>query len=124
MLVPVAAWVSGAWEAAAVTVMTIVAAAFLVGEVLVVRSVLRERGNVRFAALSIGCHAVLVVAAAATLPVAYAVLALVLLLRAALLTVLQQRLAASAHPLRPVHVGLLELACSVALVVIAFAVPL
>ncbi len=124
VLVPVAAWVSGAWEAAAVTTMTIVAAAFLVGEVLVVRSVMRERGNTRFAVLSLGYHAILVVAAFLLLPPAYAALALILLLRAALLPALQGRWATTSHPLRPVQVGMLELACSLALVLVAFAVPI
>jgi hypothetical protein len=123
VLVPVAAWVSGVREAETVAVMTVVAAVFLVGEVLVVRSVLRERGNVRFAALSIGFHGVLVLAAAAMLPAAYAVLALLLLLRAALVPRLQRRWATTAHPLRPIHVGLSELAWSTGLVVVAFAFP-
>jgi hypothetical protein len=124
VLVPVAAWVSGVWDADAVARMTLVAGAFLVGEVLVVRSVLRERASARFAGLSVGYHAVLVVAAAAALPTAYLVLASVLLLRAALLPAVQRRWAATSPPLKPVHVGLLELACSVALVVVGFATAL
>jgi hypothetical protein len=94
------------------------------GEVLVVRSVLRERGNVRFAALSVGFHAGFAVAAIIALPAAYATLALILLLRSALLPVIQRRRATTSHPLRPVHVGMLELGCSVALVLVAFVVPL
>jgi hypothetical protein len=123
MLVPAMAWVSGAWDARDVTLMTAVAAAFLVGEVLVVRSVIRERGNRRFVRRSLGFHAVLVLAALALLPAAYAILALIFLLRAGLVPALQARRAGSSHPLRPVHVGMLELACSVALEVVAFAVP-
>ena len=124
VLVPVAAWVSGAWAAAAVTVMTMVAAVFLVGEVLVVRSVLRERGNTRFVVLSLGYHAILVAAAMLVLPPAYAVLALILLLRAALLPALQGRWGTTSHPLRPVQVGMIELTASGALVLVAFAVPI
>jgi hypothetical protein len=124
VLVPAAAWVSGAWDVEDVTRMAIVAAAFLVGEVLVVRSVLRERGNARFAGLSLGYHAVLVIAAAVALPAAYATLALILLLRSASLPVVQRRWATTSHPLKPVQVGLLELGCSVALVLVAFTVPL
>jgi hypothetical protein len=124
VLVPATAWVSGAWDAEVVTTMAVVAAAFLVGEVLVVRSVLRERGNSRFALLSLGYHAALVVAAVAVLPSVYAVLALVLMLRAALLPIVQRRLATTSRPVRPVHVGMLELGCSVALVLVAFAAPL
>jgi hypothetical protein len=123
LLVPVTAWVSGAWDAQAVTVMTIVAAAFLAGEVLVVRSVIRERENGWFAVVSVGCHGIFVLAALAALPIAYAALALILLARAALLPQLQRRWAKTTHPLRPVHVGMLELACSMALVLVGFAVP-
>lgn len=121
---PVAAWVSGAWDAEAVLVMTVVAAAFLVGEVLVVRSVLRERGNRRFVALSLGYHTLLVIAALAVLHSAYADLALLLLARAALLPRLQGRWATTSHPLRPIHVGLSEFAWSIALVVVALRFPL
>jgi hypothetical protein len=124
VLVPAAAWVSGAWDAGAVWTLTVMAAAFLAGQVLVVRSVLRERGNARFAARSLGYHAVLVVAALVVLPRAYALLALLLIVRAALLPLLQARLATTSHPLRPIHVGLLELGWSMALVVVAFTVPL
>ena len=124
VLVPAAAWVSGTWDLTVVAAMTVVAGAFLGGEVLVVRSVLRERGNRRFAILSTGYHAFLAVAAFLALPSAYAGLALVLLLRAALLPPLQARWATTPHPLRPAQVGLLELACSIALVVVAFAIPL
>jgi hypothetical protein len=123
VLVPAMAWVSSGWDGDAVSVMTVVAAAFLVGEVLVVRSVIRERGNRRFVALSIGFHAALVLAALALLPGAYALLALILLVRAVLVPAFQVRWAGTAHPLRPVHVGMLELACSIALVVVAFTVP-
>lgn len=124
VLVPVAAWVSGAWDADAVVRMSLVAAAFLIGEVLVVRSVLRERGNARFASLSMGYHAVFFIIAAIALPMAYAVLAAVLLLRATLLPEVQRRWATTSHPLKPVHVGMLELACSVALVGVGFGAPL
>jgi hypothetical protein len=122
VLVPVTAWVSSAWDPEAVARMTVVAAVFLVGEVLVVRSVLRERGNVAFGRLSVGYHLVVVVAAAFALPPASAILAIALVVRAALLPVAQRHLAAAPHPLRPVHVGMIELACSIGLVVVAFVV--
>ena len=57
VLVPAAACVSGAWETEAVVGATLVAAGYLVGTVLVVRSVIRERGNRGFVALSVGFHA-------------------------------------------------------------------
>ena len=59
VLVPAAAYVSGAWETEAVVRATLVAAGYLVGTVLVVRSVIRERGNRGFVALSVGFHAAL-----------------------------------------------------------------
>ena len=103
---------------------TLVAAGYLVGTVLVVRSVLRERGNEAFAALSAGFHVVLVVLAALALPAAYAVLALGLAARAAALPVIQRRLAAGPKPLRPIHVGIVEIVSSIAVVVVAFEFPI
>ena len=123
VLVPVAAWVSGAWDAPTVVAMTAVAAATMAGSVLVVRSVLRERANPAFAATSVGVHAAFVVAAALLLPGPYAVLAGALAARAVALPLLQRRLAGGRRPLRPVHVGMVELAASVAVVAVAFAVP-
>lgn len=123
VLVPAAGWVSGAWDPAAVAAATAVAAGYLVGTVLVVRSVIRERGNRAFAALSVGFHALLVAAAAVALPLAYAIVAAGLLARAVALPVVERRRAGTARPLRPLHVGLVEMAASTALVVVAFAVP-
>ncbi|MHB8892141.1 MAG: YwiC-like family protein [Candidatus Limnocylindrales bacterium] len=123
VLVPAAACVSGEFEPARVIASTLVAAGYLVGTVLMVRSVLRERGNEAFAALAAGFHVVLVVVAAVALPIAYAVLGLGLTGRAIALPVLQRRLAASPRPLRPIHVGIVEIVSSVAVVVVAFAAP-
>jgi hypothetical protein len=123
VLVPAAGWVSGAWDPAAVAAATAVAAGYLVGTVLVVRSVIRERGNRAFAALSVGFHAMLVVAAAVALPLPYAIVAAGLLARAVALPVVERRRAGTVRPLRPVHVGLVEVAASTAVVVVAFAVP-
>ena len=124
VLVPAAAYVSGEFDIGRVLAYTLVAAGYLVGTVLVVRSVLRERGNEAFAALSAGFHVVLVVLAALALPAAYAVLALGLAARAAALPVIQRRLAPGPKPLRPVHVGIVEIVASIAVVVVAFAVPI
>jgi len=52
VLVPATAYVSGDFELGRVVPYLVVAAGYLVGTVLVVRSVLRERGNDRFAAVS------------------------------------------------------------------------
>lgn len=123
VLVPAAAWVSGEFEPARVIASTLVAAGYLVGTVLMVRSVLRERGNEAFAALAAGFHVVLVLVAAVALPIAYAVLGLGLTGRAIALPVLQRRLAASPRPLRPIHVGIVEIVSSTAVVVVAFAAP-
>lgn len=129
VLVPAAALVSGPVDVTRVMFATIVAAIYLVGTVLVVRSVLRERGNQAFAALSIGGH--VLVAAGATLatleralPWPYAVLAVALALRAAALPALQRRWAGGPHPLRPIHVGMVEIVSSVWLVTLAFVWPM
>lgn len=124
VLVPVTAWVSEAWDPRRVIACTLVAAGYQLGTVLVVRSVLRERGNGAFLALSTGFHALLVVGAAVALPPPYAALALGLAARAVALPVLQRRMAAGPRPMRPVHVGLTEMAASLAVVLVALLVPI
>lgn len=124
VLVPAAAVASGAWETDVVVRATLVAAGYLVGTVLMVRSVIRQRGNRGFAALSVGFHATLVVAAAATLAWPYAVFFAGLTGRAAALPLVERRRAATARPLRPIHVGIVEIVASTALVVLAFTVPI
>ncbi len=121
VLVPAAAVVSSAFDPERVAVATLVAGGYLVGSVLVVRSVLRERGNVAFAALSVGFHGALVVLAAATLPAGYAAVAGGLLLRAIALPVLQRRWSGGPHPLRPIHAGIVEIVSSLAVVAVSFA---
>lgn len=124
VLVPAAAFVSGEFEIGRVVAYTAIAAGYLLGTVLVVRSVLRERGNDAFAALSIGAHLALAAVAVVFLPFGYGVVALALAARAVALPFLQRRFAGGRHPIRPIHVGLVEIAASVAVCVVAFAVPI
>jgi asparagine N-glycosylation enzyme membrane subunit Stt3 len=124
VLVPVTAWVSGTWDPALVLAYTLVAAGYQVGVVLVVRSVLRERGNEAFAAVSVGFHVALVVLAVLLLPLPYAILAGGLALRSAALPIAQRRLAGGPRPLRPIHVGIVEIVASLAVVVTSLAVPI
>ena len=124
VLVPAAGWVSGAWDPASVAAATAVAAGYLVGTVLVVRSVIRERGNRGFAALSVAFHAACTVAAAATLAWPWAVCFAALTGRAIALPLVERRCSGTARPLRPIHVGIVEIVASTALVVLAFTVPL
>jgi hypothetical protein len=100
------------------------AAAEMAGSVLAVRSVIRERDNVGFAIRSIGYHAVITLAAAATLPLAYAALGAFLTTRAAALPLARRRLASRGRGLRPIQVGLVEAIASIALVAVVLAVPL
>lgn len=125
VLVAAAALVSGQLDPERVVVATLVATGYLVGTVLVVRSVLRERGNEAFAALSIGFHAGLVVLAFGGLALGslswpYAALAIGLAVRAVAVPWTQRRLAGSARPMRPIHVGIVEIVSSVTVVVVAF----
>ncbi len=120
VLVPAAALVGGATDPGRMGVATAIAAVYLFGTVLVVRSVLRERGNRRFAVRSTAFHAVGAALAALTLPAPWAVLGLGLGLRAWLLPVVVDRRARAGRPLRPVHVGMVEAVASVAVVVVAF----
>lgn len=124
VLVPAAAWVSGAWEVEAVNLATGVAAAYLGGTVLAVRSVIRERGNRRFTALSVSFHAALVGLAALALPWPYAACAAGLAARAIALPLVERRRAGTARPLRPIQVGIVEIVAATVLVAVAFAVPL
>jgi len=123
VLVPAAGYVSGAWDANAVVVATAIAAGYLVGTVLVVRSVIRQRGNWAFAALSVGFHAACTIAAAAALPWPYVVYFAALTGRAVALPVVERRAAGGPRPLRPIHVGVVEIVASTTLVFLAFLVP-
>lgn len=123
VLTPVAAYLSGPFEPPTVAIYTAIAAAYLVGTVVVVRSVIRERGNTAFAAGSIGYHAALVAAAAIWLPGPYAVVAAGLTVRAVALPVAQRRRAGTPHPLRPIQVGAVEAVAALAVVLVAFVVP-
>ncbi len=124
VLLPATAYVSGVFELDRVIPYTLVLAGYQVGTVLVVRSVLRERGNEAFARLSVGFHVALIVIAAVWLPPAYAVLAAGLTARAIGLPLAQRRMARGPRPMRPVHVGIVEIFASIAVVVVAFTVPI
>jgi len=124
VLVPAAAFVSGAFDVERVVAYTLVAAAYLFGSVLVVRSVLRERGNAGFAALSVGFHLALVAVVVVSAPLGYALVAAGLAARAAALPVIQRRRASGPRPLRPIHVGIVEIVASLGVVAVSFAVAL
>lgn len=124
VLVPAAAVLAGPTHWLAVERATLLAAIYLAGTVLVVRSVIRERGNGGFAALSVGYHLGAVVVAALLLPWAYVAYVAALAVRAASLPVLQRRWAGSGRPLRPIQVGVVEIVASAALVALAFTVSL
>ncbi len=122
VLVPAAAVVSGSFDPPVVARAALVAALYLLSSVLVVRSMIRERGDRRFYGVSVAYHAVAVVVEAWLLPWAYAALAAAFAVRAAGLPPLQSRLADGPHRLRPIHLGLVELACAVALALVAILV--
>jgi hypothetical protein len=123
VLAPAAAYLSGEWEVGAALRATLVAGGYLGGTVLVVRSVIRQRGNGGFHAASVAFHAALAVVASFTLPWPYAAFAAGLTARAIALPLVERRRAGTAHPLRPVQVGIVEIVASTLLVVVAFAVP-
>jgi hypothetical protein len=124
VLAPAAMLLAGEQRAWPLAAAALVVAAEMAGSVLVVRSCIRERDNPRFAAASVAAHGALTVAAAVTLPVPYAALGLALTVRAAALPVVRARRAAAGRPLRPIQVGMVEAAASIALVLTAFAAPL
>ncbi len=124
VLAPAAMLLAGETRTWVLAAATATAAAEMAGSVLAVRSVIRERDNAAFAGRSVGYHLVITLAAAATLPLAYAALGAALTARAAGLPLVQRRLAETGRVLRPVQVGLVETVASAALVAVAFAVPL
>lgn len=116
-LAPAAAWVGGASAVLAVRA-GLLAAIYLVGTVLVVRSAIRERGNPRFAAVSIGFHLAGVAAAALVLGPACALLVAALAARSALVPVVDATRAHAGSRIRPVELGLMEIVASVAVVTV------
>jgi hypothetical protein len=124
VLVPATAYLAGPLDDSRVALSTLVAGLYLAGTILVVRSVIRERGNVRFVALSVGYHAIAVIWAVVLLPAPYTVLFAVLAARALVLPLFERRLADTAGPLRPIHVGIVEMLASACLVGLCLAVPL
>lgn len=119
VLVPAAALVSGAFAPERVAVAIAVAGAYLLGTLLVVRSVLRERNNAYFQRLSLAFHLLLIAAAALLGPV-WIVLAAGLAARAAALPWWVRRAGGTPRPVRPVHVGAVEAVAAVAVVVAGF----
>ena len=124
VLVPASAYLAGPLDVPRVALATLTAGLYLVGTVLTVRSVIRERGNLRFVALSGGYHVVAAVAALLLLPIAYAALFAALAARALALPMIERHLADTPRPLRPIQVGMVEMLASACLIGICLAVPL
>lgn len=122
LLVPAAAAISGSLAEPSTGRATLAAGVYLVGSVLHVRALIRERGNRWFLATSLAFHGAAVGVAAVLLPAPYAVLAAAFLARAAILPFAQARAAEGPRRLRPIHIGIGEIAASVALAVLAFVV--
>jgi hypothetical protein len=124
VLVPASAYLAGPRDVPRIPLATLAAGLYLAGTVFTVRSVIRERGNLRFVVLSVGYHVVAATVALLLLPVAYAALFAALAARALALPVIERRLADTAHPLRPIQVGMVEMLASACLVGICLAAPL
>jgi hypothetical protein len=120
-LVPVSAALSGEFDQSAVARATFVAAVYLIGTVLAVRSVIREQGNTAFAAVSVGFHIAATLAAALFLPAPFVLLLAMLTIRAATLPLVQRRLRGTSRPLRPIKVGMVEMVMATSVVGLAFA---
>lgn len=124
-LVPAAALLAGGALDSTVAEAALASGLYLLGSVLMVRSLIRERGNRAFAAASLAYHALATVAAWQLLPWPYAVFGAALLARAAGLLVAQARWRTGSRGqsrLRPVHVGIIEIMASLVLVTLAFGV--
>ncbi|HSL97557.1 MAG TPA: YwiC-like family protein [Candidatus Deferrimicrobiaceae bacterium] len=124
-LVPAAALLAGDPLGPAVADAVLAGGLYLVGSVLVVRSLIRERGNRVFAVAALAYHGAVVAVAWLLLPWPYSVLAVALLARSAALLVAQARWRAGPGGpgrLRPVHIGIIEILASLALVTLGFTV--
>src|SRR5450830_622562 len=110
VLVPAAAALAGPLNSPPVAKATFLAAVYLVGTVLAVRSVIREQKNAGFAAVSVSFHLAATAVAVVLLSPPFVVLLGLLAIRAALLPIVQRHRRDTARPLRPVHVGLVEMA--------------
>jgi hypothetical protein len=124
VLAPAAMLLAGQTSTWVLGAATAIVAAEMAGSVLAVRSVIRERDNVSFAIRSVAYHAGITLAAAASLPLAYAVLGALLTARAAAPPLAGRRLASRGRGLRPIQVGLVEAIASIALVAVVLAVQL
>jgi YwiC-like protein len=124
VLVPAAAVLAGSFDPAAVGKAAFLASVYLVGTLLAVRSVIREQRNAGFAAVSVGFHLAATAVAVVLLSPPFVVLLGLLAIRAALLPIVQRRRCDTARPLRPVHVGLVEMACATCVVALAFLFPI
>jgi hypothetical protein len=124
VLLPAAASLAGPIDSAAVARATFLAATYLIGTMLAVRSVIREQGNTGFGALSVGFHVTATVVAVLLLPAPYVLLLVVLAIRAAALPIAQVRLRGTARPLRPTQVGIGEMVFATLVVAMAFVSPL
>lgn len=124
VLVPAAASLAGPVDASAIAKTTFLAAVYLGGTLLAVRSVIRERGNAGFAALSVGFHVAATAVGAILLPPPFVVLLGLMAIRAALLPIVQRRRHEADRPLRPVHVGMVETVLACCVVGLAFLSPI
>lgn len=124
VLLPAAAYVSGDFDGPTVIRSLVVAGGYLVGSVLTVRSVLRERGNPVYFWISVCYHAAVVVLLAVTAGWPYALYGAGLLARAIALPVMERQRAGTPRALRPVQVGVVEIVASTIIVILAFVVPI
>lgn len=122
VLTPAAASLAGTLDGPVLGAATLLAAMYLLSTVLVVRSAIRERGNQAFAAGSAAYHLVAVGLASFLLPAPYVVVWAVLAARAIGVPWLQRRVERGPHRLRPIHLGLVELAGALLVVATSFVV--
>jgi hypothetical protein len=120
VLLPAAASMAGPFDPYAVAKATFLAAAYLIGTLLAVRSVIREQGRVGFAAVSVSFHVAMTAAGVALLPRPFVLLLGLLAIRAALLPIVQWRRHGTANPLRPIHLGIVEMILATCVVGLAF----
>jgi YwiC-like protein len=118
LLAPAAAFLGGMSDPGELARVALVAAVYLVGSVLVVRSVIRERDNDAFTAGSVAAHLAAVASALALPQVPYGLLFIGLTVRAALVPVVGRARARRGLGIRPAFIGLEEGVAGIAVILV------
>lgn len=123
VLAPAAAFIGGLGDPTELARIAIVAGVYLVGSVLVVRSVIRERDNDSFTMASVTFHLVWAAAARALLAPPYALVFVGLMVRAVLVPAARRARTRRGLGIRPALIGLEETIAGIVIIVVVLVRP-